>query len=325
MIHAFDVNNGAILKHFSIILYFLLLSWHQSSGFTPRNFNKWYKVHSIASEDPVLPSHHETRTVCRQASANFIIDKEVKDVSNSNNNKDTSSNGLTIAIVGAGVGGLAVASRIASSPDIPPNTKVVILEKNSAEMKGGRCGSFFRDVPGIGTFRFERGPSLLLLKDAYLDLFKDCGVDVNNEEEFDLRIEQCAPAYQVVFDDGDAIQLGFPKNVDSADKEQLHRNEIDELEEISRNKMNAYEHDGAMKWDEYMKATAAFLDCGLPNFIEERFDLKSFPSFVSQATREGFKVWRGTKIISIIASNLIVCLNDIHLNEIFTNFTYCTK
>ncbi len=188
--------------------------------------------------------------------------------------------GPTIAIVGAGVGGLSVASRIASSPKAPPNTKVIILEKNTADMIGGRCGSFFREVQGIGKFRFERGPSLLLLKDVYLNLFKDCAADA--EDDFDLRIEQCAPAYQVVFDDGDAIQLGFPKALNS--------NELDKLEHISRNKMNEYEQGGAAKWDEYMQCTAAFLDCGLPNFIQEKLDIKSFPSFIYQATRGGFKV-----------------------------------
>ena len=54
--------------------------------------------------------------------------------------------------------------------------------------------------------------------------------------------------------------------------------------------MNAYEENGAQRWDEYMRSTAAFLDCGLPNFIEEKFDLISFPSFIVEAVRDGFKV-----------------------------------
>lgn len=190
----------------------------------------------------------------------------------------------TIAIVGAGVGGLSIASRIASSPQLPPSARVVVVEKNSREMVGGRCGSFTRNVSGLGQFRFERGPSLLLLKDVYLDLFRDCGRDA---KDFDLQIEQCAPAYQVVFDDGEAIQLGFPAGV--ATMNNLD-DDLKTLEAISRQKMNEYESHGSERWDEYMRSCEAFLDCGLPNFIEESLDLKSFPNFIIEATRDGFKV-----------------------------------
>ena len=59
----------------------------------------------------------------------------------------------------------------------------------------------------------------------------------------------------------------------------------------SRQIMDQFELDGSMKWDEYMKATSAFLDCGLPNFIEERLDLLSFPSFLVEAIRDYGKCW----------------------------------
>jgi hypothetical protein len=225
------------------------------------------------SLDPGLASRNAITSTRIGSSSNSAIEE-----GSQNNNAHSSP---TIAIVGAGVGGLSIASRIAASPDLPPSTKIVILEKNSHEKVGGRCGSFFRDVPGFGKFRFERGPSLLLLRDVYLDLFRDCGKDA---KDFGLGIKQCNPAYQVVFDDGDAIQLGFPK------KAVLINDNVKKLEEISRRKMDEYENNGSTKWDEYMRATEAFLDCGLPNFIEERFDLKSFPSFIIEATRDGLKV-----------------------------------
>ena len=177
-----------------------------------------------------------------------------------------------------GVGGLATAARIASSSDLPTKTKVILLEKNSPESVGGRCGSFTSDVKGIGSFRHERGPSLLLLKDVYMKLFEDCG---KNAKDYGLSFTQCMPAYQVIFDDGDTIQLGFPNTSDP---------ELKALENKSRDKMNSFEADGAMKWDAYMKSTSAFLDCGLPNFIEERLDLKSFPAFVKEALRDRLKV-----------------------------------
>ena len=119
---------------------------------------------------------------------------------------------------------------------------------------------------------------LLLLKDEYEKLFTDCG---STSEQHDLKFAQCVPAYQVVFDDGDTVELGFPGG--RADSK-CNR------ESLSREKLDSFEKDGATKWDEYMKASSAFLDCGLPNFIEERLDLASFPEFVYQALRQGGKV-----------------------------------
>jgi phytoene desaturase (3,4-didehydrolycopene-forming) len=189
---------------------------------------------------------------------------------------DDGSPSRRVVVVGGGVGGLAVASRIAASSK---GVKVTVLEKNG--FAGGRCGSF-EVVTGKGTFRHERGPSLLLLPDVYRDLFRDC------EEECPFEIRQCTPAYQVIFDDGDRIDLGFPKQQNEAN---MATDPISSAEWLSRAKMNAFEPNGAAKWDEYMTACAAFLDCGLPNFIEERFDIKSFPAFLRQAIRAGAKAW----------------------------------
>ena len=179
---------------------------------------------------------------------------------------------LRVIVVGGGVGGLAVAARIASSLEC---AQVIVLEKNS--VLGGRCGSFHVKTDK-GTFRHERGPSLLLLRQVYQDLFQDCSG--MSSENYGLEMRQCIPAYQVVFDDGDSIELGFP----------VGHPENKDAEGLSRSKMDAYEANGAIKWDEYMQSTAAFLDCGLPNFIEERLDLPSFPAFLREALRDGAKV-----------------------------------
>jgi phytoene desaturase (3,4-didehydrolycopene-forming) len=179
-----------------------------------------------------------------------------------------------VVVVGGGIGGLAVASRIAASNK---DYKVTIVEKNS--FVGGRCGSFERQIDGVGTFRHERGPSLLLLPDVYRDLFYDC--TNQKAETFGLTMAQCVPAYQVVFDDGDSISVGFPRT----SMEDMGQAEIE-----SRKKMHSYEPNGAKKWDEYMMATSAFLDAGLSNFIEERLDLASFPNFIKEALRDFGKV-----------------------------------
>ena len=197
-----------------------------------------------------------------------------------------------------------IASRIAaaaaaSSSSGSTSTEVVILEKN--QQVGGRCGSFEVELPdAAGTFRHERGPSLLLLPDVYRQVFQDCAAaatldssqsasphSTTSMEDFGLHIEPCVPAYKVIFDDGDTIDLGFPFLAQDRD----NNSNTGDLERKSRDKMNSYEHDGASKWDEYMRACEAFLDCGLPNFIEERLDLASFPAFLRESLRGFAKAW----------------------------------
>ena len=201
-----------------------------------------------------------------------------------------------VIVIGAGVGGLATAARIRSSmsasslDENASEVEVFVLEKNGRDQLGGRCGSFDVTINDIGTFRHERGPSLLLLKEEYERLFEDCSVGDNDArsadgynsaaEKFGLVMKQCIPAYQVVFDDGDAVQLGFPSSEYSSGAMQA-----------SVDKLNSFETNGASKWNEYLNTCAAFLDCGLPNFIEEKLDLTSFPNFLWEALRDGGKRW----------------------------------
>lgn len=179
--------------------------------------------------------------------------------------------------MGGGIGGLAAAARIQAKL---PNCQVTIVEKN-AEI-GGRCGSFLVEVKGIGTFRHERGPSLLLLPDVYREVFSSCSKGDKVAEDYGLKMAQCTPAYQVVFDDGIKLNVGFPRKPGQGMS-------LEEME--SRRIMDSLEPDGSTKWDDYMRATSAFLDCGLPNFIEERLDLLSFPSFIQEALRDFGKAW----------------------------------
>jgi phytoene dehydrogenase-like protein len=200
-----------------------------------------------------------------------------------------------VVVVGSGVGGLSVAARIASS-----NTQcqVTIIEKNL--QVGGRCGSFETTIQNVGTFRHERGPSLLLLPDVYRDVFRDCSS--LPAEDYGLTMSQCVPAYQVVFEDGDSITVGFPREGDSNNAALMSSEE-----RKSRAIMDSYEHDGATKWDEYMRATSAFLDCGLPNFIEERLDLFSFPNFLIEALRDYAKVRTMCDVFRSHKSHAILC------------------
>ncbi|KAL7580995.1 hypothetical protein ACA910_005808 [Epithemia clementina (nom. ined.)] len=96
-------------------------------------------------------------------------------------------------------------------------------------------------------------------------------------------MKPCNPAYQVVFDDGDRLCVGFRLE----NKDEI----VTEAELKSRATMDSFEDDASRKWDDYLQVCQAFLDCGLPNFIEEKLDLLSFPAFLTECLRDGGKSW----------------------------------
>ena len=251
----------------------------------------------------------------------FSITAPADTSSSSSNNKVVfnkhGDNQQRVVIIGAGVGGLATAARISSQM---PNVEVIVLEKNSCNKLGGRCGSFDVNVEGVGTFRHERGPSLLLLKDEYEILFAECSKKVETAPQnqnsaakaYGLDMKQCVPAYQVVFEDGDAISIGFPRSKCNQGLTLDEIKDIQILEQESIDKFNSLELNGFQKWQEYLDTCVAFLDCGLPNFIEERLDLGSFPAFLIEALKEGGKRWplqpHSTMLSSLFTSHKMIAL-----------------
>ena len=71
-------------------------------------------------------------------------------------------------VVGAGVGGLAAAARLAAL-----GHDVTVCE--AADEVGGKLGLVERSVDGVGTFRFDTGPSLVTLPQVFRDLFEATG------------------------------------------------------------------------------------------------------------------------------------------------------
>jgi phytoene desaturase len=72
-----------------------------------------------------------------------------------------------IVVIGAGVGGLAAAARLAAA-----GHRVRVFER--AATVGGKLGRYERRT-GAGTFRFDTGPSLLTLPGVFEDLFAATG------------------------------------------------------------------------------------------------------------------------------------------------------
>ena len=117
-------------------------------------------------------------------------------------------------VIGAGIGGLATAMRLQATGRF----QVTILEKN--QTVGGRAN--IREIDG---FRFDTGPSLLLMTDVYRDLFAACG------EDFDswVKLHKMEPNYAVHFGDGTSMEM-------SSDLAKM----IPELERIEPGVTSAY-------------------------------------------------------------------------------------
>jgi phytoene desaturase len=94
-----------------------------------------------------------------------------------------------VAVVGAGVGGLAAAIRLRVM-----GFEVEVFEKNP--MIGGRMGC----LEGAG-FTFDTGPTLLLMSDVYRELFKVAGRDLDDYVE----LMPLSPNYRIHFADEDSI------------------------------------------------------------------------------------------------------------------------
>jgi len=96
-------------------------------------------------------------------------------------------------VVGGGVGGLAVGGRLARA-----GLDVRVLEKNAGV--GGRAQSRV-ESSGLGDFRFDTGPSLLLMREKYEEAFTALGTGLPTEL---LRVD---PAYRVFHADGTQLDL----------------------------------------------------------------------------------------------------------------------
>jgi len=110
----------------------------------------------------------------------------------------------TVLIIGAGIGGIATAARLAKN-----GFEVTVVEKN--DQPGGRCGQFIRDG-----HRFDIGPTLFLMPEVWEETFTALGERMS--DHLDLR--RIDPTYKVHFEDG--LQLALTSNL-GAMQTQLER------------------------------------------------------------------------------------------------------
>jgi phytoene desaturase len=95
----------------------------------------------------------------------------------------------SVAVIGAGVGGLTVAARLALA-----GHRVTVFEKNAGP--GGRCG-----VVRDGGFTWDLGPTILLMRDVIEGVFRDAGRDPADY----LTLTRCDPNYRIHYADGTSI------------------------------------------------------------------------------------------------------------------------
>lgn len=95
-----------------------------------------------------------------------------------------------IIVIGAGVGGLAAAARLAAA-----GHQVTVCEQ--APVVGGKLGLLERDTPA-GRFRFDTGPSLLTMPEVFAELFASTG----DEWPAGLDLQPLDPLIRHRFADG---------------------------------------------------------------------------------------------------------------------------
>ncbi|KAH9868224.1 ATP-binding cassette transporter CGR1 [Plenodomus biglobosus] len=105
---------------------------------------------------------------------------------------DASEKRPSVIVVGAGVGGVATAARLAAA-----GCKVTVVEKNG--FSGGRCSLMHWEG-----YRFDQGPSLLLLPHLFHETFHDLGTSLDAEG---VELVKCEPNYNIHFHDATSIKL----------------------------------------------------------------------------------------------------------------------
>src|SRR5689334_22314679 len=98
---------------------------------------------------------------------------------------------LRVAIVGAGLGGLASALRLSHA-----GYEVEVFEKNP--QPGGRCYQLQEQG-----FRFDTGPTILLMPEVLEETFRSAGLEVSDH----LTLTRCSPNYRIHFRGGSQLTL----------------------------------------------------------------------------------------------------------------------
>ncbi len=144
----------------------------------------------------------------------------------------------SFAIVGAGVGGLATALRLANR-----GHSVTVFEKN--DQIGGRNRERV-----VGGAVFDAGPTLMMMLDPFRKLFADVGERLEDH----LDLVQCDPNYRVFFSDGEQINC-------TSNMAQMMR----EIDRLSGPK-------DASRYPQMLGEFGALYHASMPHFVRRNYD-----------------------------------------------------
>jgi phytoene desaturase len=168
-----------------------------------------------------------------------------------------SGNNNRVVIIGAGIGGIATAIRLARN-----GYSVNVYEKNP--QPGGRCGQLIRDG-----HRFDLGATMMLMPGAYKEVFESLGLDI----EECLETITIDPLYKLYFDDGSNI-------VFTTDTDRM-RQQLESIEPGSFEKSVSYLEEGY-----------EFYHLGMERLIGRNFyRLTQFANFSNIGLLMKLKIW----------------------------------
>lgn len=155
----------------------------------------------------------------------------------------------SVVIVGAGLGGIATAARLARQ-----GYQVTVFEKNAEP--GGRCGKLERDG-----HRFDTGATLFLMPEIFEETYRALGERMDEH----LDLQRIDPTYTIRFDDGCEIAL-------TADLNEMEE-QLEAIEPGSFHAMLQYLAEG---YQNYHKSIKFFVGRNFYN-IFQYFSPKNFP------------------------------------------------
>jgi phytoene dehydrogenase-like protein len=101
------------------------------------------------------------------------------------------SNGKRVIVIGAGIGGISAAARLAKT-----GFEVILLEKN--DRAGGRVIQLEKNG-----YRFDTGPTLFLMPEVFTATYADLGERMADH----LNLVRIDPTYRIHFHDETSIDL----------------------------------------------------------------------------------------------------------------------
>jgi phytoene desaturase len=153
----------------------------------------------------------------------------------------TNANRRKVVIVGAGVGGIYSACRLAKH-----GFDVTVVEKNN--QPGGRCNRIEKDG-----YSFDTGPTFLMMPEIYSRAFSDLGEKIEDHLEL-IRVD---PNYEIYFPDGTHLTM-------STDKNQM-RKQLEAIEPGSYDSLTEYLKEGE---ENYKLAMRYLIDRDFQSFFD---------------------------------------------------------